>query len=53
MPIIGCVGILEDLYERGDLSDLRDAYRQLIQNKTRIDLKTLQYSLARFKLPPL
>jgi predicted nucleic acid-binding protein len=53
LPIIGCVGILEDLYEQGDLSDLRGAYRELIQHKTRIDLQTLQHSLAKFKLLPL
>src|SRR5260370_16020801 len=28
LPISGCVGILEDLCEQGDLSDLRGAYRQ-------------------------
>ena len=30
LPIIGCVGILEELYKHGDLSDLRGAYRELI-----------------------
>lgn len=53
LPIIGCIGILEDLYEQGDLSDLREAYRQLILRKPRLDLKTLQHSFAKFKLPPL
>ena len=53
LPIIGCVGILEDLYEQGYLRDLRGAYQQLIQHKTRIDLQTLQHSLAKFKLLPL
>ena len=53
LPIIGCVGILEDLYEQGELIDLRAAYRQLIQHKTRIDLQTLRHSLRKFKLPSL
>jgi predicted nucleic acid-binding protein len=53
LAIIGCVGILEDLYEQGDLDDLRVAYQKLIQHKTRIDLQTLQFSLLKFKLPPL
>ena len=53
LPIIGCIGILEDLYEQGDLSDLRGAYQQLILHKTRIDLQTLQHSLAKFRLPHL
>lgn len=52
-PVIGCVGILEDLHEQGELTDLRAAYQRLIQNKTRIDLQTLQHSLRRFQLPPL
>ena len=50
---IGCVGILEDCYEQGLFSDLRDAYQQLILQKTRLDVKTLQHSLAKFKLLPL
>lgn len=53
LPIIGCVGILEDLHEQGDLSDLRGANQHLIQHKTRIDLQTLQHSLAKFRLPRL
>jgi predicted nucleic acid-binding protein len=53
LRVIGCVGILESLYEQGHVSDLRDAYQELIHQKTRIDLQTLQRSLAEFKLPPL
>jgi predicted nucleic acid-binding protein len=29
LPLTGCVGILEDLYQQGDLSDLRGAYQEL------------------------
>lgn len=50
LATIGCVGILEDLYEQGNLSDLRGAYQQLIQHNTRVDVQTLQHSLAKFKL---
>jgi hypothetical protein len=35
------------------MSDLRSAYEQLIQSKIRIDLRTLQNSLAKFGLHPL
>ena len=53
LRVVGCIGILEDLYAQGHLSDLRDAYQQLIYQKTRIDLPTLQRSLAEFNLRPL
>jgi predicted nucleic acid-binding protein len=53
LSIIGCVGILEDLYEQGDLSDLRGDYQQLIQHETRVDLQPLQHSHTKFKLPRL
>ena len=53
LHVVGCIAILEDLYAQGHLSDLRDAYQQLIYQKTRIDLQTLQRSLAEFKLRPL
>ena len=53
LPVIGCVGILEDLHVRGYLNDLRGAYQRLIQEKSRVDLRTIQNSLAKFKLRPL
>jgi predicted nucleic acid-binding protein len=53
LVVIGCIGVLEDSYERGHIGDLRGAYRQLIDQKTRIDPQTLQRSLAKFKLRPL
>ena len=53
LAVVGCIGILENLYDRGLMSDLRRAYEQLIQSKTRIDLRTLQNSLAKFGLLPL
>ncbi len=53
LAVAGSIGILEDLYERGELSDLQAAYQELIRNKTRVDLRTLQHSPAKFKLLPL
>ncbi len=53
LAVIGCVGVLEELHQREHMSDLRGAYQRLIQHKTRIDLKTLQQSLAKFDLHPL
>ncbi len=51
--VTGCIGILEDLYERGELSDLRGVYWRLIEQKARVDIRLLTLSLAKFKLPPL
>jgi predicted nucleic acid-binding protein len=53
LAIVGCVGVLEDLYEQRYLSDLRGAYEKLLQQKIRIDLQTLRHSLAKFNLPLL
>jgi predicted nucleic acid-binding protein len=53
LVVTGCIGILESLYRRNDLPDLRGAYIRLLAEKFRIDLQTLRHSLARFKLPPL
>jgi hypothetical protein len=53
LEVIGCLGILETLHRRGQLSDLRDAYLRLLRCRFRIDRQAMQDSLARFKLPPL
>jgi predicted nucleic acid-binding protein len=53
LPVIGCVGILKDLYEQEILRDLKSAYQRLVHHGIRIDLRTLQHSLAKFQLPPL
>jgi uncharacterized protein len=53
LSVVGCVGILEDLYKQGHVSDLRNAYQQLIRNRARIDIETLQLSLAKLELRPL
>jgi uncharacterized protein len=51
--LTGCIGMLESLYRWGELADLRGAYIRLLAQKFRIDLKTLQLSLTKFKLPGL
>ena len=53
LNVTGCIGILESLYRRGNLADLRGTYIQLLAQKFRIDIPTLQHSLAKFKLSPL
>jgi predicted nucleic acid-binding protein len=51
--VIGCIGILEVLYRMSEISDLGNAYAQLLANKIRIDLPTPQRSLDKFSLPRL
>jgi uncharacterized protein len=53
LRVVGCVGVLEKLYERGFLGDLREAYWRLRAAEVRIDLRTLQRSLEKFGLPSL
>jgi predicted nucleic acid-binding protein len=53
LEIIGSIGILETLYRRGQLTDLRDAYARLLAHGFRIDNEALQESLARLKLQAL
>jgi uncharacterized protein len=53
LPVIGCIGILESLFRAGYLDDLREAYIWLLAEKIRVDLATLQHSLAKFGLPLL
>lgn len=50
---LGCIGILEALYRRGALPDLRSAYARLLEQKFRIDPKALERSLRDFMLTPL
>ena len=53
LAVVGCVGILEELCRRGELGDLRQAYEELLRQRIRIDLRTLQNSLKQFNLPAL
>jgi len=53
LEVMGCLGILETMYRRAQLRDLRDAYKRLLGHDFRIDRRALQESLARLQLPPL
>ena len=50
LAVVGCIGILEELYRRGEIKDLRESYQELLRQKIRIDLRTLQSSLKHFRL---
>ena len=55
LVVVGCLGILEAGARSGLVSDLRQAYVDLLQRGIRIrfDIKLLQDSLARLGLPEL
>jgi predicted nucleic acid-binding protein len=53
LAVTGCVAILEELFRQGEITDLRHVYRELLLQKIRIDLRTLQASLKQFGLPSL
>jgi len=41
------------MYRRGELHDLRQAYQELLRQKIRIDIDTLQSSLKELDFPAL
>ena len=53
LAILGCVGILEDAFSLRLLSDLTQAYRQLLSTGAYVDPKILESSLRAMRLPPL
>ena len=53
LTVVGCIGILEELYRRGEIKDFRQTYEELLRQGVRVDLRTPQSSLGKFKLPPL
>lgn len=53
LAVAGCVGILEELFRRGEISDLRQVYGELLRQKIRVDLRTLRTSLQQFGLASL
>lgn len=53
LSVVGCVGLLEEFYKRGELPDLRQTYTQPLQSNVRIDIRILQSSLLKFNLPLL
>jgi uncharacterized protein len=53
LAVVGCIAILEELYRRGEIKDLRESYQEILRQKIRIDLRTLQSSLKHFRLASL
>lgn len=53
LAVVGCVGILEELYRRADIKDLRQCYQELLRQNIRVDLRTLQSSLKQLGLASL
>jgi predicted nucleic acid-binding protein len=53
LAMTGCLGVLEAGARRGLVSDLRQAYIDLLKHGIRFDIGLLQASLARLGLPRL
>jgi uncharacterized protein len=53
LDILGSVGLLETLYLRNYLTDLRDAFRQMLAHEVYIDKRLLDRRLRALELPPL
>jgi len=53
LEIRGAVGLLELLYRRGEISDLRSVFQQLLSHTVYIDRSLLNRRLGLFGLPPL
>ena len=53
LAVVGCIGILEELYRRGEFADLRYVYQELLRQNIRVDLRTLQGSLKQFGMASL
>lgn len=53
LPVLGCIGLIEEFYRRREISDLRQTYLHLLQYNVRVDIRTLQTSLKRFDAPLL
>jgi uncharacterized protein len=53
LEILGSVGVLERLYLRGYLPNLRNVFRQLLEHNVYIDQRLLNLRLRALGLPPL
>ncbi len=53
LSVFGCLGVLEAGTGKGLVSDLREAYIELLRQGIRFDLRLLQESLGRLGLPKL
>jgi len=52
LPVVGCAGVLERLYLRGDIADLRAAFQRLA-NHSYIQIELLNERLRSLGLDPL
>jgi uncharacterized protein len=52
LSVASCVGILEEVYRRGEIKDLRQIYEELLRH-IRVDLRTLKASLRKLGLKTL
>ena len=53
LSLLGCLGTLEAGARKGMVTDLREAYVELLRQGIRFDLRLLQESLTRLGLPKL
>jgi predicted nucleic acid-binding protein len=53
LAVVGCIGILEEFYRRGEIKDLRATYQELLRQHIRIDMRTLQSRLKQFGVASL
>jgi predicted nucleic acid-binding protein len=53
LSVRGTVGVLELLYRKGHLADLREAFQDLLANDVYIARELLEERLRDLKLPPL
>ena len=53
LSVVGCLGVLEVGARKGIVSDLRSAYRDLLREGIRFDIRLLQESLDRLGFPKL
>ena len=53
LAVVGCIGILEELYRRKEIENLLNIYQELLRQNIRVDVRTLQDSLNQFGLDSL
>ena len=53
LQVRGTVGILENLYRRREIPDLRESFRNLVVCHAHLDLRLLNRRLQLYGLPPL
>ena len=53
LSVVGCIGILEEMYRRGEIKNLGQIYQELMRQNIRVDIRTLQTSLRQLGLKSL